>query len=616
MCGYNNVVSRYGVVVFSQFEKETNRPPPRKLFIRTDNLTSICPKHFEKYSVNPATHLNLLPNHQGGYIDSGYLSTFEYDKGMGLATVLAYGGKYIHFIFLHSEIAEIIHLTGGTNGLNHDGDQTDIKVKEGTVWDVPYFQHEVPQIFYTDRVEVELGPSNFRTNTEVLLGGNWRDYAEIISIQPKLAEIISRKNVKTEDELYHLLLEFASPYTLKVGLQQQWNSALEKASLLNWWNQLSLAKKDELIALYELLHQEHKYPKPNDFVFMKELHQLHSVNNQLKQKYPEITNYFNLIGLAVDKFHMLCQIDPMNDSSRQRFIQIGLKDIFANKCELPLKPNAFHQLCISLETYIGYLIIEADFRQLIREINFLKLSSEELEEHFPKLAGIVVVLDSNCKKPMGNVSEFIDNYIKNMAEIKEYLPEIKDQLKAFNYRKHYSNNLNVYHFCHHIQQSHFPTAVLAEWLLDLYENLKDIFKANDDYKKIIRNGLLLDSLFDNLKKLHDSIVQVHNQVEISKSLKQRIMSEMQSNIEHSLVCSSKSQELDRYADAQFMLTTIKDSSNQVAVLATEQSKVTFFPRSAQVFFEPSYVRKESELYQNDSQHLEDQPPPRRQKLNG
>ncbi|WP_392538630.1 hypothetical protein [Legionella sp. 227] len=606
--------------MFSQFEKETHRPPPRKLFIRTDNLTAISPKHFEKYNVSPAIHLNLLSHDLNGYIDSGYLSTFEYSKGMGLATVLAYGGKYIHFIFLHSEIAEIIHLSGGTNGLTHDGEQTDIKVKEGTVWDVPYFQHEFPQIFYTHGVEVELGQLNFRTNTEVLLGGNWLDYAEIISIQPKLAEIILRKNVKTEEELYELLRKFASPYTLaKVGLQQQWHSALEKASLINWWNQLSIAKKDELRTLYELLHQQHKdpepkYPEPNDFVLMKELHQLHSLNNQLKQKYPEITKYFTLIGTALDKFHMLCQIDPMNDSSRQRFIQIGLRDIFEDKWELPVAPNTLHQLCISIETFIEYLMLEAEFRQLIREINCLKLSSEELVEHFPRLAGIGVVLDSNCKKPMGNVSEFIDNYIKNMAEIKEYLPEIKDQLKAFNYRKHYDNNLSVYYFCSHIQQTHLPTAVLAEWLLDLYEELKDIFKSNDDYKKIIRNGVLLDSLFDNLKKLHDSIVQVNNQGEISKSLKQRVMNEMQSNIEYALVHLSKSKELDRYADAQFMLTKIKDSSNQVAVLAMEQSKVTFFPSSSRVFYDRSYVRKESELSQHDSQHLEDQPPPSQKKL--
>ncbi|MCW8408853.1 hypothetical protein OQJ13_07695 [Legionella sp. PATHC035] len=603
--------------MFSQVEKETHRPPPRKLFIRTDNLTSISPKHFEKYNVNPATHLNLLPHDRSGYVDSGYLSTFEYSKGMGLESVLAYGGTYIHFIFLHSEIAEIIHLTGGTNGLTHDGEETGIKVIEGTVWDVPYFQHEIPQIFYTHRVEVELGPLNFRTDTEVLLGGNWHDYAEIISIKPKLAKTIFKKNVKSEEEVYQLLLELASPYTLaKVGLEQQWNSALEKACLLNWWNQLSLTKKDELITLYELLHQQHKYPEPNDFVLMKELHQLHSVNHQLKQKYPEITNYFKLIGSALDKFHMLCQIDPMNDDSRQRLIQIGLRDFFADKCELLLTPNAVHQLCIDLKTYIDYLILEADFRQLIREINFLKLSSEELEAHFPKLAGIEVVLDSHCKKPMGNVSEFIDNYIKNMAEIKEYLPEIKDRLKAFNYRKHYCDNLSVYHFCHRIQESHLPTAVLSEWLLGLYEKLKDTFKANDDHKKMIRNGLLLDALFDNLKKLHDSLVQFHCQGEISKSLKQRVMNKMQGIIEHSLACSSKAQELDRDVDAQLMLNAIKNLSNQVASLVMEQSKITFFPRSALVFNEPSYVRKESELYQNDSQHLEDQPQPRRQKLNG
>lgn len=70
--------------------------------------------------------------------------------------------------------------------MTHDGEQTLLINKEGSVWEIPYYQQEIPQIFFTQGVEVELGSLNTRSDYEVLLGGNWGDFAEIISVEKNL----------------------------------------------------------------------------------------------------------------------------------------------------------------------------------------------------------------------------------------------------------------------------------------------------------------------------------------------------------------------------------------------------------------------------------------------
>ncbi|WP_454784612.1 hypothetical protein [Legionella sp. WA2024007413] len=589
-----------------------SKPSSRKLFLRTDNSPCILPKTVEKYNATPAMHLNLLPSNITGYVDSGYLSTFEYKKGLGLDSTLEYSTnyKYIHFLFLDSEIAEVIQLTGGTSGLTHDGEQTHLIATEGTVWELPCYQSEIPQIFYTDGVEVELGSLKVRSAFEVLLGGNWADFAEIISIEGILAHTLFKQaRGKSEEEFYTLLLQLAHPYVIgktevqPEAYQLRYDTASEKAILINWWNRLSSSNKNQLIIFYSNLHNKSQsYPQPNDFKFLKELHQLYTTKNKLEQNHPEMRSYFHLVESAIDKFDALCRIYKMYESPKQSFIRMGLMDILSGNFPQQITPNTIHDLCNTLETYIDYLTLETQFCLLVSEIHSLKLTVEEQEKLFPTLGKFVSIIELNCKKDIDNLHARLDHYRHNMADIKINLPKIRDGLKAYKYQKHYAQASKVCNFCNELQIIELPTGTLAEWLKKFYmTQASTVFQSCDEFEEVITYGKLMDSLLNHAKRLHDSIIKFNKAGELDPPFKKYFLSELQNNIVFSIACFKKINERDPYRAAQDMDYKIQKLSNWTTILARGNYK-TIYPESARMFYEPFFNPQKRDRNQNESQY--------------
>lgn len=72
-----------------------------RVFIRTDNSSAIYFQPFDQYLVCPAEHMNLqtTAGSYRKYINSGFLSTFEFDHNEGLKAVNNYlNYAHVHFI--------------------------------------------------------------------------------------------------------------------------------------------------------------------------------------------------------------------------------------------------------------------------------------------------------------------------------------------------------------------------------------------------------------------------------------------------------------------------------------------------------------------------------------
>lgn len=581
--------------MLTKFETNSKYPQPR-LFIRTDNSPSVLCKKFQKYKGSPATHMNLKGLDEGGYTDSGYLSTFEFRYGLGLKSVLGYGAfHYVHFIFLHKEIAEVSYLTGGTCGLTHDGEQTLLINKEGSVWEIPYYQQEIPQIFFTQGVEVELGSLNTRSDYEVLLGGNWGDFAEIISVEKKFAhELLKEAQGKNEEEFYQLLVQNKLiPYKAQKNELQQipfeprWNAAFEKASLINWWNCVS-TDKEQLI----VFTQRENYPRPDDFNLLKELQCLHASKNKLEQQYPGMQEYFSQVQEVICKYQALSRIYTMYENEKQAFLRVGLGNILSDTFQQQLNANTVLQLCNELDVYLDNLKNEFKLCLLIRKIASLQLTLAVKESMFPGWTSLGLLLEEKCKKNcansnhVGNLHELIFFFHQNTLDVKGVLTQLSVRFNAYEYRQHYTMSLPIVSFCNAIQESELPTKELAKWLRDFYIDYAiHFFQSTDDYQKINEYGKLMDVLLDNLKNLHDSMIKLVNGKKLEKTLKHNFLREIQNNIMFTLMHFKKVKESDPHAAGQEVLDKIKKLSRWATVISTGKYN-SIYSTSARMFYEP------------------------------
>ena len=174
------------------------------VLIRSDNHPSIQRSTFDKYHATPAQHLNL--DGQSNWVETGFVSTFAYNPQKSALNVyppeplfmqsMASGesgrGDYIHFIILDKDAygTKMIDLNGGTSGFEQIS-QEDVRANakdfmpteskplkmDGTVWKLPTFDREYPQVFNTETVSVQLAHGAWRSDYEILLGGNWQKYA-------------------------------------------------------------------------------------------------------------------------------------------------------------------------------------------------------------------------------------------------------------------------------------------------------------------------------------------------------------------------------------------------------------------------------------------------------
>lgn len=172
-----------------------------KIFLRADNNPLINIEEIaanESYRTSPAKHMNLYRVNPDDYIQSGFLSTFLYDptkKGTyrgknrellpdALVAALEFseGKKFIHIIVLDDSnlnYFETFNLEGTTK-MEEDAGPGIQRVfidkrnnENNPLETTPVFSKEKAQLFYTKHVTPLLEPGKYKTDSEVLLGGQW-----------------------------------------------------------------------------------------------------------------------------------------------------------------------------------------------------------------------------------------------------------------------------------------------------------------------------------------------------------------------------------------------------------------------------------------------------------
>jgi hypothetical protein len=174
---------------------ETKNSSKYIILIRTDDHSTMQPatvalisekvddkNTIQRYAVTPAQHLNLSQGSQE-YVGSGYISTFEFDERerneqqRHLFFANTDARRYVHFIVIPQEAyREMIILTGRSQIVRDEGESVGRMENSGTMAERPIFDPLHPQLFSTNGIDIELRNTT-RVQFEVLLGGNWSEYA-------------------------------------------------------------------------------------------------------------------------------------------------------------------------------------------------------------------------------------------------------------------------------------------------------------------------------------------------------------------------------------------------------------------------------------------------------
>ncbi|MGL5742284.1 MAG: hypothetical protein ACRCXC_06905 [Legionella sp.] len=217
------------------------------IILRTDNNSSI---NFEEidaqnyYRTTPAQHMNLYGIDAEEYTKSGYLITFLYGPtknsnsgkrnrehvpdALTATSSFSEGRKYIHFIVLDDSnvhAIEKIELEGtvkmeiGANGPGIKRVFIDKKHDENNpLEEIPIFSPDKIQLFYTRKVHHLVEPGHYKTDSEVLLGGQWYNFITNIDtlshgdffvfLNQYNSEALKRKKPFNEEDLIKFLSDF------------------------------------------------------------------------------------------------------------------------------------------------------------------------------------------------------------------------------------------------------------------------------------------------------------------------------------------------------------------------------------------------------------------------
>ena len=344
-----------------------------RVFIRTDKESLIWGKDYDDYKVCPALHMNLHITEcfSRDYINSGYLSTFEFDENSGLEATISYlNCPTVHFILLPAVICDDIYLTGGTRGLEKLGETTYPCKLEGSVWQISARNQFIPQIFNTQNVSIALGQTEICYKSETLLGGNWCDYALCFSLPKKNAQDIASQRYTDETVLCEVLAKNSVPYFVAPKDLEQYSVLLQRGliakNLQEWWKIETAEMKQLFCFLYAVIHGQ-SYREPlfeRDLTMLVTLFEFKHVMSNSIPKHPLLVQHLNLLKNLIT--HIQTQLMPFDVAT-----YVHVLEFFSNqlKAIVSFHSNPFghiHRQGIEselqrLNLFYGVLVLEGDF---------------------------------------------------------------------------------------------------------------------------------------------------------------------------------------------------------------------------------------------------------------
>lgn len=505
-----------------------------RAFVRTDDFKTISGEKYTEYKCSPAMHMNLdnQAESRTDYKESGYLSTFEFDANSGLKAVCDYlNYAYIHFIFIPKALGQEIYLNGGTSGFEKRDEITYPLKEDGSAWSIFNRNHFIPQIFNTQTMSVALKPGDFRSKCEVLLGGNWQDYAVCVSLPRAEALNIMRKKHPNEVELFNDLKEHGLYYPVSRDMRKKHSNEVEflndlkehglydtvprdledynaildlgliAKQLQEWWHKLQTPERQLLCFLYAV-HRQSSYIEPvaeHDFAMLAHLYYVFTIMEQLTVSNSSIREYFYLLkDTMVLTETALVRHDPQNYNK-------VLNNLLVSKLKRALSGEMNHleiaQEIENLKLLNDVLKAEAGFWQCIEQRD----PREYLPQDILRKKDEVIALIKNSYEGNSLSRESVISKLQTIIPITEVMQKEKQDFLNKNYILNCGLQL--------LSNSGFSKAkgksyiyFLGEWFNAWTQRAKELFPlSSQNLHELAKNCETTKNYIITLQKLYEQV---------------------------------------------------------------------------------------------------------------
>ncbi|HHF7374193.1 hypothetical protein [Legionella bozemanae] len=401
-----------------------------RVFIRTDNSSAIYFQPFDQYLVCPAEHMNLqtTAGSYRKYINSGFLSTFEFDHNEGLKAVNNYlNYACVHFIFIPAALCNQIDLTGGTSGLEKRGKITYPCKESGTAWKTPIRHQFLPQIFNTQGMSVAVPPGSNRYKFEYLLGGKWQPYAIYVTISKQVALEIAKKQYTDEAELWAELKNY-HPYVIGSQNFAQYTRMLEQGEIAQTsqerWKALPYDRQQLLCFLFAVMQNRcYKEPVPENDIDMiySLLHDIAPQIDLLLQQSPLLFDYLKLLESSI----MLTQSQLVPHDDALNFLTKELKELLSFDLQMikTLNSSVIADKVRMLQSFHKAFTAEHMFGQCIRRCESFHFQSSEIEELKVNTLNLIQEFYADPSLSERKISQLIEELSSSTKIVEEKLNE-------------------------------------------------------------------------------------------------------------------------------------------------------------------------------------------------
>ncbi|HHF7386483.1 hypothetical protein [Legionella bozemanae] len=357
-----------------------------RVFVRTDNNESVYQSHYERYNASPASHMNLIVSDppKNAFINSGYLSTFEFNGNTGLKATNSYlNFSKVHFIFIPEVLCDEIHLTGGTFGFEKIDEIAYPRQVIGTSWDIPMRHQYIPQTFNTEGMSIALKPGDARDNCEVLLGGNWQDYAVCVTLSKQQALVLAKSNHTDERALFADLKKY-NPYFVVSQTLQQYEAKIRLGiiakQLQEWWKEPDVER--QLLCFLYAATRDKPYVEPTPEIDVGMLALLLDIAIKievLRERTPSLLDYLSVVqNLFIYTETQLISYSPGFYNTVLNFLKSQLKQlVFLHNLE-EIDSLEIEKKIPRLKLLNEILIAEKNFWQCISDCDRFNFNPSEL----------------------------------------------------------------------------------------------------------------------------------------------------------------------------------------------------------------------------------------------
>ncbi|WP_412756520.1 hypothetical protein [Legionella bozemanae] len=404
-----------------------------RVFVRTDNNESVYQSHYERYNASPASHMNLIVSDppKNAFINSGYLSTFEFNGNTGLKSTNSYlNFSKVHFIFIPEVLCDEIHLTGGTFGFEKIDEIAYPRQVIGTSWDIPVRHQYIPQTFNTEGMSIALKPGDARDNCEVLLGGNWQDYAVCVTLSKQQALVLAKSN-HTDVRVLFTGLKKYNPYFVVSQTLQQYEAKIRLGiiakQLQEWWKEPDVER--QLLCFLYAATRDKPYVEPTPEIDVGMLALLLDIAIKievLRERTPSLLDYLSVVqNLFIYTETQLISYSPEFYNTVLNFLKSQLKQlVFLHNLE-EIDSLEIEKKIPRLKLLNEILIAEKNFWQCISDCDRFNFNPSELIT----IKGELLILIKSSYADNSFLSE--EKLDVKLGKISEASKQIKARLAEF-----------------------------------------------------------------------------------------------------------------------------------------------------------------------------------------